>query len=469
MVGLASVDAPITGTVPADPITVVLSGIGRTPRMDAMLSHPSLLSRAFVRLEPACTPPCAANLWRLETCWGTPLNARDVLRQAWHNPPYALTIRLVQYEGGSTGPVILDEGTIGTRQSWAALNDAVERLALRFVSDAVDGRSRGVSSVMPAVAAAPATMPGWVRDQASRWKTRLMDEWWSLGVTAAPLADVLDGTGVDGAGRLGTVNWFQPKPGPTYLADPFPWPGTGQILCEEMPRDGTPGRIVAVSDNAGRLNRGAVVLDDGDHHSYPSTIGDGGHIYCVPESVGRGATRIYELEADGRLTPVCSPAPDKRLADPTLFRRAGRVWLACTDLDAGGHDNLCLMYATTIHGPWLPHAKWPVRIDVRGARPAGAPFHYNGRLIRPGQDCAATYGAAVALHEVEELTETTFRESLITVLRPDPAGPFPDGLHTLVHDGTRFWLDGKRFIFDPSVLGRKALHRLRRLGVNRIP
>jgi hypothetical protein len=120
-----------------------------------------------------------------------------------------------------------------------------------------------------------------------------------------------------------------------------------------------------------------------------------------------------------------------------------------------------------VNGPWTPHKKWPVRIDVRGARPAGTPFLLDGRLIRPGQDCAETYGAAVALHEVNVLTESDYRETLITVLRPDPAGPFPDGLHTLVHDGTRFWLDGKRFIFDPSILGRKTLRRLRRLGSNR--
>jgi hypothetical protein len=90
-------------------------------------------------------------------------------------------------------------------------------------------------------------------------------------------------------------------------------------------------------------------------------------------------------------------------------------------------------------------------------------FEHAGRLIRPGQDCAATYGAAVALHEIEVLTPNDFRERLLTVLRPDPAGPFPHGAHTLCHDGERFWLDGKRFVFDPSVLTRKILRRLHRL------
>ena len=70
-----------------------------------------------------------------------------------------------------------------------------------------------------------------------------------------------------------------------------------------------------------------------------------------------------------------------------------------------------------------------------------------------------TYGAAVAIHEVLTLTETDFRESLVSVLRPDRSGPFPHGLHTLVHDGERFWLDGKRFVFDPGLFRRKLLDR----------
>jgi hypothetical protein len=89
-------------------------------------------------------------------------------------------------------------------------------------------------------------------------------------------------------------------------------------------------------------------------------------------------------------------------------------------------------------------------------------FSDAGRLYRPGQDCAATYGAAVAIHEILTLTETDFSEALVTVLQPDRAGPFPNGLHTLVHDGERFWLDGKRFVLDLGLLRRKLLGRAHR-------
>jgi hypothetical protein len=172
---------------------------------------------------------------------------------------------------------------------------------------------------------------------------------------------------------------------------------------------------------------------------------------------------IYRLDDDGQLIPLCDPAPLSRLADPTLFRWDGRFWLACTDLDLGVHDNLCLFYASTITGPWTPHVRWPVKIDIRGARPAGMMFVSGGRLFRPGQDCAATYGAAVAIHEILTLNERDFGETLVAVLRPDRSGPFPHGLHTLVHDGERFWLDGKRFMVDLGLLREKLFGRASRV------
>ena len=79
--------------------------------------------------------------------------------------------------------------------------------------------------------------------------------------------------------------------------------------------------------------------------------------------------------------------------------------------------------------------------------------------VCPGQDCAATYGAAVVIHEILTLTETDFREAPVAELRPEKSGPFPHGLHTLVHDGERFWVDGKRFVLDLGLFWKKFVGR----------
>jgi hypothetical protein len=447
--------APFWSGVPRSPFVVVVSGIDSSEIVDAALGDTALTEAVMPRFEPACTPPCDAVLWRLETSSGASLNHAGTLSRYWHRAPYALTVRLVQYQPGSTTPEILDEATLSTRGSRKGFKASVDRAAMRFVRDAALGRGRGPAGAPPAPEAHG--LPGWLDSVRATWHERVMAEWWSIGTTAAPLERVLSG------GGLGDVTWYRAKAGHRYLADPFPWPGTDRILCEEMPLSGGVGRIVAVADAGGVLAPPTVLLDDGYHHSYPCAFREGDTVYCVPESTQRGATLIHRLDDDGRLTPICDVAPHARLADPTLFRWNGLYWLGCTDLDVGGHDNLCLLHASAITGPWTPHAIWPVKIDIRGARPAGMLFNVDGRLFRPGQDCASTYGSAVAVHEIHTLTETEFRESLVTVLRPDRSGPFPDGLHTLVHDGERFWLDGKRFVLDLGLFRQKLMGRLSRL------
>lgn len=436
------------------PIVVVLGGINHSHIVDMALADTTLTDVAMIRFEPTCTPPCDTTLWRLETASGEGVNSGAFFHRHWHRTPYAVTLRLVQYTAGSTLPEVLDEGTIGTRIPRAAFATAVERLAMRFVRDAVRGRGRGPASVSPAATARG--LPGWINQLHTRWHRRLMTEWWSLGTTSTPLHHVLAG------GQLGAIRWYNPQLGERYLADPFPWFGSDRILCEEMPLTNGVGRIVAVAENNGQLSAPMVILDDHMHHSYPCTLAEGDTLYCVPESTRRGTTRIHALDEDGTLVPVCDVAPHAALADPTLFRWGGRYWLGCTDLDLGDHDNLCLFHADEMTGPWTPHAKWPVKIDVRGARPAGMVFNAGGRLFRPGQDCAATYGAAIAIHEIQVLTETEFNETLATVLWPDRNGPFPHGLHTLVHDGERFWVDGKRFVLDLAALRQKMLGRVAR-------
>jgi hypothetical protein len=433
------------------PMVIMLAGIGGSEIVEAALTDHALIETALLRFEPACTPPCDALLWRIETATGKAVNEPGLLGRQWHRRPYAMTLRLIQYQPGSAVPEILDEGTLGTRGPFSNFTAAVDRLAMRMVRDAALGRARGTSGTAPSIAAGG--LPGWLDAFLSKWHDRLMVEWWSIGSTSAPIDQVLSD------GRLGDVAWHRIKAGSRYLADPFPWPGTSRILCEEMPLTDGVGRIVAVDQADGTLTPPVVLMDDGYHHSYPCTLQDGETVYCVPESTQRGATRIHRLDDDGRLIPICDVAPHARLADPTLFRWNGLYWLGCTDLDLGGHDNLCLLHATEITGPWTAHARWPVKIDIRGARPAGMVFNVNGRLFRPGQNCAATYGAAVAIHEILILTETDFREAPVTELRPDKSGPFPHGLHTLVHDGDRFWIDGKRFVLDLGLFWKKLAGR----------
>jgi hypothetical protein len=103
-----------------------------------------------------------------------------------------------------------------------------------------------------------------------------------------------------------------------------------------------------------------------------------------------------------------------------------------------------------------------VKLDIRSSRPAGTPFEHDGRLFRPAQDCAGSYGAAIVINEVTSLTPDRFSERPVARLTPEPRGPLPDGLHTLSAAGPRTLVDGKRLVWRPGRALRRGARRLLR-------
>jgi hypothetical protein len=101
--------------------------------------------------------------------------------------------------------------------------------------------------------------------------------------------------------------------------------------------------------------------------------------------------------------------------------------------------------------------------DVRRARPAGPLFRAHGDLIRPAQDSSRTYGGGLVLNRVLALTPEVFEEEMAAVLRPDPLGPCPDGVHHICPAGHVAVVDGKRWRIDPLAwLLKRRLKRARR-------
>lgn len=86
------------------PFVVVVAGIDASKIVNAALADTALTELAMPRFEPACSPPCDALLWRLEAASGKSLNQTGLIGRHWHRRPYAMTVRLVQYQPGSTAP-----------------------------------------------------------------------------------------------------------------------------------------------------------------------------------------------------------------------------------------------------------------------------------------------------------------------------------------------------------------------------
>jgi len=81
-------------------------------------------------------------------------------------------------------------------------------------------------------------------------------------------------------------------------------------------------------------------------------------------------------------------------------------------------DELHVFHADSPLGPWTPHPRNPVVSDVRRARPAGRLFRYNGAWYRPAQDCAAGYGAGLAIQRITRLDTERYEEAPVASLTP---------------------------------------------------
>ena len=281
---------------------------------------------------------------------------------------------------------------------------------------------------------------------------------WSVGVVASPPAALLDA-------RPPRARWT-PRPRGRYLADPFglDFDGRLHVLLEDFSSRRGKGVISHAEMAAdGSLTPPTEVLELPTHASYPYLVRHEDRIHLIPETADAREVALYEatdFPRGWRRRAIL--LEDVPALDSTVFVHEGRWWLLCTVAE-GGQPHLAVhaWHAPDLLGPWAPHPANPLKLDVRSARPAGAPFVHGGVLYRPAQDCARGYGRRVLLNRVDALTPTDFAETPVAVVGPDPAGPYPRGLHTLSGLGPVTLVDGNRGRFDPHAF-RAALRR--RLG-----
>jgi len=233
------------------------------------------------------------------------------------------------------------------------------------------------------------------------------------------------------------------------MADPFAIVKNGKIyvLCEEFDHGGSKGRIICFEVlGEDQLSEAKVVFEPPYSISYPYLFEYQGDIYCVPETYQTRELSLYRAQTfPCDWIRVGTLLADFPAVDATIFQHEGRWWLTCGDEHlAHGLDRLFIWHADDPRGPWVPHEKNPVKIDVSSSRSAGTPFTHNGNLYRPAQDCSQTYGGRVVLNRIVKLTRTEFQEEVVSFVDPDSRGPYPDGLHTVSSAQDITFVDGKR-------------------------
>lgn len=225
-----------------------------------------------------------------------------------------------------------------------------------------------------------------------------------------------------------------------WWADPYVVAVDGRklLFVEEMadPKINK-GTIACIELTDGAACRLGLALDEPGHLSFPQVFQWSGQWYMTVESRYARRVSLYRaVEFPLGWERIQDLVTGRVCVDPTLHHHDGRWYLFANVAETGNStwDELFLFVADSLDGPFMPHPANPIVSDVRGARMAGRLFQHQGRLIRPAQDCAPGYGAAVVFNEVLELGPTVYRERALSRLAPEWATTL-DGCHTYNADG----------------------------------
>lgn len=284
---------------------------------------------------------------------------------------------------------------------------------------------------------------------------------WAIGIIHGAIQDLAASGPSDPK-----LTWLiEPATRNDFFADPFALetPDGIYILYEYMDHTQPVGRICysKFSRDLDLLESG-VVFQPGYHISYPFLLQDQDSIYCLPEAGAAKRLSLFKaVNFPTKWEEISTISDNIRAVDPTIFKHDNLWWIAYTDGAIDENSALCLMYSQEITGPWKFHQMNPVKMDVRSSRPAGAVFRNGENLYRPGQDCSQTYGWAVAINLVTQLTPTEFKEETVNVIKPFTKGPYTKGLHTVCPLENHTVVDARRRVFVPSVFKRRLIGKLR--------
>ncbi|MYM40142.1 glucosamine inositolphosphorylceramide transferase family protein [Duganella qianjiadongensis] len=210
-------------------------------------------------------------------------------------------------------------------------------------------------------------------------------------------------------------------PASDFWADPFLVTIKNRLwlVFEALPFSTGKGNISAMELTAdGKVKSPPqVVLDEPWHLSYPFLYTENDQTYMIPDASMSRQLYLYRCGDDPlhweRLPPLIS---DQCLADATLIRHQGKLWMFASHGDRGASmdDTLHIYMADQLTGPWKAHSLNPVKIDARSSRPAGNMWiSRDGDLHRVTQDCSTVYGGATVCTRIVKLSESEFQEEII--------------------------------------------------------
>jgi len=207
----------------------------------------------------------------------------------------------------------------------------------------------------------------------------------------------------------------------SFVADPFLIKHSNKIYCFfEILKTKEHKGVIGVAESTDGINfkYKKVVLEENFHLSYPNVFRINNEYYMVPESGANNDVRLYKAknfpyEWEFQKTLLFG----NNFTDAT-FLYQNNIWYMFVSNNL--HNELNIYYSENFDGKYLPHPLNPIYKDNKKySRPAGNFINLNSNIYRLAQDCSTRYGKQVYLMKIEEITTTSYKETMLkTLIQP---------------------------------------------------
>lgn len=267
---------------------------------------------------------------------------------------------------------------------------------------------------------------------------------WNVGYCESSMENFINNTDKESL----NIQWFKKPRKNCYFADPFIIKTNKDtyIFFEwySYPRGKADLAVALKSENFKKYHK---ITKFKEHRSYPYIFEYEGYIYCLPEANQTKQVVLYRFDEEKLTLEKESVLLEGfPIVDATLHHHNGK-WFMFLVNQKNSHTHLDIYYSENLRGPYKSHDLNPVMIDCSKARPAGKIFSFEGKTIRPSQNCTEHYGQSITLEEIDLLTEKQFKTKEFGRILPINNSDYDKGIHTINSDDNIVVFDGKRFVF----------------------
>lgn len=211
-----------------------------------------------------------------------------------------------------------------------------------------------------------------------------------------------------------------------FFADPFVITKEGRHYCfvEEFDFDTGLGHISAFELTQNEAVSLGTVFKESFHLSFPYLFEYENDLFMCPETSGANEIRIYKcLEFPLKWAYEKTIMKDIAAVDSMFFEKDGRWWMLTNidPLQKKDHcTELCAFSASSpLSETWTAHPGNPLVINPLKARNGGL-VRKDGNLFRVSQvQDFGVYGASSKVHEITQLSETTYAEKTVAHIEAD--------------------------------------------------